>query len=117
MKGIRATKPRLEVVQQVFKTLVELTENRPEFAISCAFEYIPLAKACSVAKDATPCARLPYNDVLVTVRWPENTEENLKFARDASRKLTDVENTVYGNYGALVFGYVKDRLTDSPFRS
>src|SRR6202042_2504796 len=108
MKGVRATKPRLEVAQNVFKKLIELTENHPGFVISCAFEYIPLAKICSVANDVTVCIRLPYYNVLNTIPWPENTEDNLKFARDASRQLTDIvvranveltdtENTVYGN--------------------
>lgn len=88
---------------------------------------MPLAKVCSVANDATPCARLPYNNVLVTIRWPENTEENLKFAREASRKLTDIvlkanveltaaENTVYGNYGALLVGASQKLLAYSPSR-
>jgi hypothetical protein len=113
MKGIRATKPRVEVAQKILHTIVELTENRPDFSINCAFEYIPQAKACSVPDDATPCTRLPYNNILCTIRWPENTAENLKFAKDAARELvnmvleanvelTTAENTVYGNYGVLV---------------
>jgi len=115
MKGVRATKPRPEVAQKVLQTLIELSEDHPGFSISCAFEYIPHAKACSVPNDATACTRLPYNNVLNTIRWLENTEENLKFARNVSRQLmdivlkanvelTDAENTVYGNYGALLFG-------------
>jgi hypothetical protein len=127
MKGVRATKPRLEVAQKVFKTLIELTENRPGFSISCSFEYTSLAKVCSVANDATACVRLPYNNVLFTIRWPENTEENLTFARDAARiladivlianvQLTDAENTVYGNYGALLVEASQKPLAYSPFR-
>jgi Berberine and berberine like len=118
MKGARATKPRLEVAQKVFKTLIELTENRPGFVMSCSFEYTSLAKICSVANDATPCTRLPYPNVMTTIRWPENTEENLKFARDASRQLIDIvvkanveltsaENTTYGNYGAFFRNFAK----------
>jgi len=109
MKGVRATKPRLEVAQKVLQTIIKLAEDRPGFSISCAFEYIPLAKACSVPDDATACIRLPYNNVLCTIRWSENTEANLRFARDASRQLVNIvleanieltpaENIVYGNY-------------------
>jgi hypothetical protein len=114
MKGVRATKPRLEVAQKVFQAFIELTENHPSFVIICAFEYIPLAKICSVPNDATACIRLPYYNVLNTIRWPENTEENLNFARNASRQLMDIvvkanvelthaENTAYANYGASPF--------------
>ena len=119
MKSIRATKPRVEVAQKVLHTIVELTESRPDFSIHCIFEYLPQAKACSVPDDATPCTRLPYNIVLCTIRWPEDTEENFKFARDASRKLvslvaeanvelTPAENTGYRNYGAWFYGFATD---------
>jgi hypothetical protein len=114
MKGVRATKPRLEVAQNVLKALVRHTEHRPDVSITCAFEYMPITKICSVPSNATACIRIPHYNVVSVVRWKENTEENLKFARAASREitdtvvkgnveLTDAENTAYGNYGALFF--------------
>jgi len=90
--------------------------------MSCMFEYFPLAKICSIANDATAYARVPYLNI---IRW---TEDTLKYARDAAREISNIvlkgnielvsaSKTAYGNYGALVFGYVKDWLTNSPFRS
>ena len=114
MKGVRSTKPRIEVAEQVFKTLIQYTENRPDMTMSCMWEFFPLKKICSVPKDATAFSRSPYGNVLQIVRWTENTEDNLKYARDVSREimdivvkgnveLSDAENIGYGNYGELIF--------------
>jgi hypothetical protein len=112
LKGVRATKPRFEVSEKAFQALIQYTEKRPDMNMSCMFEYFPLAKICSVANDATAYARAPYGNVLNIIRWTEDTEENLKYARDAAREisnivlkgnteLTSANNTAYGNYGAL----------------
>jgi hypothetical protein len=112
MKGLRITKRRFEVVEKAFNTLIRLTEDRPDIAISCMFEYIVLSKICSVPNDATAFIRVPYPNALNTFRWEENTEENLNFARDASKQIMDIlatgnielagaEIAAYGNYGAL----------------
>ena len=117
MKGVRATKPRIEVIEQVFKTLIQYTEKRPDMNMSCLWEFLPLKKICSVPNDTTACSRSPYLNVVQLVRWTENTEENLKYARDASREITDfvvkgnvelsaADNVGYGNYGRLSFGPV-----------
>ena len=112
MKGVRITKPRFEVVEKVFKTLIRLTEDRSDITMSCIFEYFALSKICSVPNDATALIRVPYPTTLSLFRWKENTEENLKFARDASKEITDIlvtsnielagaEIASYGNYGAF----------------
>jgi hypothetical protein len=113
MKGVRITKARFEVVEKAFKTLIRLTEDRPDITMSCMFEYFPVSKICSVPNDATAFIRIPYPNTLNVFRWKENTEENLKFARDASKEITDilatgnielagVEIASYGNYGAFL---------------
>jgi hypothetical protein len=118
MKGVRATKPRVEVAEKAFKALIELTQKRPDMTMSCMFEYFPLAKISSVENDATACIRVPYGNVLNIVLWTKDTEENLKFARAASREITDIvlngnvelanaDNTSYGNYGASFFGLME----------
>jgi hypothetical protein len=79
------------------------------------WEFFPLKKICSVPNDATTFSRSPYGNILQRVRWPENTEENLKYARDTSREimdivikgnveLSDAKNTGYGNYSEFIFG-------------
>jgi hypothetical protein len=128
LKGVRATKPNIEVAEKAFQALIQHTAKRPDMNMSCMFEYFPLAKICSVANDATAYARVPYGSVLNIVRWTEDTEENLKYARNAAGEISNIvlegntelasaKNTAYGNYGALVFGYVQGRLAYSPFRS
>jgi hypothetical protein len=128
MKGVRSTKPRIEVAQQVFKTLIQYTENRPDMNMSCMWEFFPLKKICSVPNDAKAFSRSLYGNILQIVRWPENTEENLKYARDASREimdivvkgnveLSDAENTRYGNYGEFIFGDPRHNNVDFfPYR-
>ena len=110
MKGVRWTKPRLEIVSQVLEEVTKLSSERPDLSILAIFEYFGLKKACSVADDATACIRSPYCNILNVVRWDENTEANAVFARAASRKITDIAisgnveledkaSGGYGNYG------------------
>ncbi|KZP07487.1 FAD-binding domain-containing protein [Athelia psychrophila] len=112
MKGVRWTKPRFDIISKVIGEVVKLSTERPDMEMYCIFEYFGLKKAYSVPDDATACIRSPYCNVLNVIRWDENTEENLAFARDASRKITDavVSGNVeledskatagyYGNYG------------------
>ena len=114
MKGLRVTKPRFEVVEKAFNALIRLTEDRPDITTTCMFEYIVLSKICSVPNDATAFIRVPYPNAMNSFRWKENTEENLKFARDASKQIVDIlatgnielegaEIAAYGNYGALYY--------------
>ena len=118
MKGVRATKPRIEVAEKTLQAITQLSENRPNMNILCLFEYFPLAKICSIPNDATPFIRVSYGNVVNIIRWAANTEENLKFARAASREIADIilasnvdladaDNIGYGNYGALRSGPVK----------
>ncbi|KZP17094.1 FAD-binding domain-containing protein [Athelia psychrophila] len=121
MKGVRWTKPRFEIISKVMDEVVKLSTERPDLEMSCIFEFFGLKKACSVPNDATACIRSPYCNVLNILRWDENTEENLVFARDASRKVTDIAisgnveledkaSAGYGNYGKFdFFGPVSDR--------
>ena len=117
LKGVRATKPRFDVAEKAFEALIQYTAKRPDMNMSCMFEYFPLAKICSVANDATAYVRVPYGNVLNIIRWTEDTEENLKFARDAAKDISHIvlkgnielaaaDNTAYGNYGVLVSVYV-----------
>ncbi|KIM83118.1 hypothetical protein PILCRDRAFT_69894 [Piloderma croceum F 1598] len=109
MKGVRITKLRFEVIDKVFKTLIRLTEDRPDITINCMFEYHSLLKICSVPNDATAFIRVPYPNTLNIFRWTEDTDENLNFAREASREITDIlakgnegaDIAKYGNYGVL----------------
>jgi hypothetical protein len=90
---------------------VELTDNRPDFQMSIAAEYYPLAKIISVPGDATAYNRIPYPNVLNIIRWKDNTPENTKWAQMSSRKLLgiikngdefvagDARVDGYGNYG------------------
>jgi hypothetical protein len=54
------------------------------------FEYIVLSKICSVPNDITAFSRVLYPNALNTFQWEENTEENLKFTRDASKEIMDI---------------------------
>ena len=118
MKGLRVTKRRFEVVEKVYNTIIRLTEDYPNITTSCMFEYVVLSKICSVPNDATAFIRVPYPNALNTFRWKdeENTEENLKFSRDASKEIMDIlatgnielggaEIAAYGNYGALYYSW------------
>jgi hypothetical protein len=109
MKGVKWTKPRLEVASKVMAEVIELSAKRPDMSILCAFEYFGLKKVCTVPDDATASLRSPYCNVLNIIRWDENTEENLVFARNASKTITDIaisgnveledkESAGYGNY-------------------
>lgn len=123
MKGVRWTKPRLEIASKVLDELTKLSAERPDMSIVCMFEYFGLTKACSVPDDATACLRSPYCNVLNVVRWDDLTEENLVFARTASRNVADIaisgnveledkNSAGYGNYGELRSLYVIIVMTD-----
>ncbi|KZP07477.1 hypothetical protein FIBSPDRAFT_1052937 [Athelia psychrophila] len=107
MKGVKWTKPRLEVASKVMDEVIELSAKRLDMTMSCLFEYFGLKQVCSVPDDATASIRSPYFNVLNIIRWDENTEENAVFSRNASRKVTDIaisgnvelEDKASGGYG------------------
>ena len=105
--------------RRLLQALIQLAENRPDMIMACMFKYFPHAKICSVANDATAFVRSPYGNVVNTIQWAEDTEENPIFARAASREITGMavtgnvdlagaDSIGYGNYaGAPPTGLVE----------
>ncbi|KZP18640.1 FAD-binding domain-containing protein [Athelia psychrophila] len=126
MKGVRWTKPRVEIMSQVLDEFTQLSAQKPDLDMVCMFEYFGLKKACGVPDGATAAVRSPYCNVLNVLRWDEHSEANTVFAREASRKITDIaisgnvelkdkSSGGYGNYdpelalGESETGPVSDR--------
>lgn len=110
-KGVVQTKPTLRVAQDALAKLQELTEDRPDVQMSIMFECHSLAKITSLPDDAAACLRSPYPNVMVVVRWKENSIEAEEWAQNASwiicAIVTDANDELkgpdklsgYGNYG------------------
>lgn len=114
MKGVRWTKPRVEIMSQVLDEFIKLSAQKPDLDMVCTFEYFGLKKTCSVSDDATAAIRSPYCNVLNIMRWDDHNEANTVFAREASRKITDIairgnvelndkSSGGYSNYGEDAF--------------
>jgi hypothetical protein len=110
MKGVFQTKPHFDSIREVFERVQ--SDEKKDFEIAILYEYLTLTQINSIPNGATPFRSPGYN-VLSLVRWPHDTPENLKYAGELVRELTNIvlkgraellgsENSGYGNYGQLL---------------
>jgi hypothetical protein len=110
MKGVFQTKPHFDSIREVFERVQ--SDEKKDFQIAVLYEYLTLTQINSIPNGATPFRSPGYN-VLSFARWPHDTPENLKYARELVGELTSIvlkgraqlpgsENSGYGNYGQFL---------------